>query len=303
MNANKPTILIGPEPSKNPTNSGSWKWFGIDLANELKKYYNIITQKNAEPLKKADCYLVVKNIDYLDKVRKNKQKSIFLAVDSIKSEDDFLGTKCDWFIVNNQEFFEDYFKPERASFIPHHIKYFIDGHRWEARLKYILWQGMEGNYRYVKKYLDEHHIDCYIRFLLSGKERDAGKSWEHLDYQDCSSVRRHFGWSEERQRNELRYCSGFLDIKGDDFHQRYKPATKVLDALASGVPTAINDCGVRRYMETLGIDLAYPTDTEKWFSRDYFDYTQGLKWRIREEFNVEVIAKKYKEVIDKVLEN
>ena len=65
MNKNeKPTVLIGPEPSKNPLNSGSWKWFGIDLANELKQYYNIITQKNAEPLKKADCYISIKSLDF-----------------------------------------------------------------------------------------------------------------------------------------------------------------------------------------------------------------------------------------------
>lgn len=301
----KPTVLFGPEPSKNPLNSGSWKWFGIDLANELSKYYNIIFQKNAETLKQADCYVVIKCSKFLQ--RTSKLKCVYIAVDKLRyKEEARFVRKCepDWIVLNNEQFYIDWFKDVSNSlYIPHHIKYFYDGHKFEDRLEYVSWQGMEGNYKYVKEYLEQNYVDVAIRFLLSGKERNASKSWEYLDYKSGLFRRTHIGWSEERMRNELCHAGGFLDIKGSDFHQRYKPATKVLDALASGVPTAINDCGIRRYMETLGIELAYPTDTEKWFSRDYYDYTQGLKWRIREEFNVEKIALQYKEVIDQVLSN
>lgn len=300
---NKPTILIGPEPSKNPLNSGSWKWFGIDLANELKQYYNIITQKNAEKLKKADLCIIIKSLHLLERAK--YRKTIYIPVDKFRCVEEV--KMCEkhgsLIILNNEELYSKYFKNHSslsALFIPHHIKYFYNGYTYRPNGA-IFWEGMHGNSKYVQDYLKENHISKDIKFLISGKDRDPNKDWFFLNYVQNFKYRVFYAWSEERHAAYLRTCSGFLDIKGDDFHQRYKPATKVLDAIASGVPTAINDCGVRDYMVSLDMTLAYPTDTAYWFSREYFDLTQQWKEIVRRDFHVSTVALQYKEVIDKLL--
>ena len=309
----KPTILIGPEPSKNPLNSGSWKWFGVDLALELSKYYNIITQKTRDDIKKADCYVVIKSLEFLKKIQDSgKNNTIYVPVDKLRHATELkLCAKHAALItvLNNQNLYETHFKNAKnnhyAQYIPHHIKYFYDGHSYEERESFIFWQGMQGNYVYVKEYLNQNFIEENIRFAISGKERDPNKYWGTLDYvqwvdgDDYDRI--HYPWIEERHAAFMQTCSGFLDIKGTDFHQRYKPPTKVLDAIASGVPTAINDCGVRDFMASLGMNLAYPTDTEYWFSREYFDLTQQWKEIIRRDFHVEKVALQYKEAIDFVV--
>ena len=304
----KPTVLFGPEPSKNPLNSGSWKWFGIDLANELRQYYNIITQKNAEPLKKADCYLSIKSLEFAKRIGQ-RDRSIYVVVDKFRTVEEIAicaKYSCRMTILNNEQLWRNYFINAKNNhygmFIPHHIKYFYDGYVYQPESS-IFWQGMLGNYRHFREYIEKNILSKHIKILLSGKERDPGKQWNSFYFMQNFHARTHYAWTEEHSEKFMKTCSGFLDIKGDDFHQRYKPATKVLDAIASGVPTAINECGVRDYMASLGMTLAYPTDTAYWFSREYFDLTQQWKEIIRRDFHVEKVALQYKEVIDNLLEN
>lgn len=316
MDTNKPTILIGPEPSKNPLNSGSWKWFGLDLANELGKYYNVITQKTRDDIKKADCYLVIKSLEFLKKLG-DKRKRIYLPVDKLRHATEvkfILDNLPNYTILNNEALQKNIFwhKIYPTIYIPHHIKYFIEGREYYPAPWHrgVYWCGMEGNWKYLEEYLENNVIDWHnkgvkVDCLISDKSRNPDKIWDEGALGTILNKGRNCyvrsAWTEKKHENELRYCSGFLDIKGTDFHQRYKPPTKVLDAIASGVPTAINDCGVRDAMAALGMNLAYPTDTEYWFSKEYFDLTQQWKEIIRRDFHVSKVALQYKEVIDFLL--
>jgi len=116
----RPIIAIGPKRKK-----PAWQWFGVDLAKELSKYYDIKIFTKLKVYKlKPDLILHVKSPSTLYRSLK-VGKTIFVPVDAFSHYKDifFLEkviNKCCHIIIHCHRL-KKYFK--KATYIEHHLKY------------------------------------------------------------------------------------------------------------------------------------------------------------------------------------
>ena len=109
-------------------------------------------------------------------------------------------------------------------------------------------------------------------------------------------------WSAERQIELTAQARAAIDIKGEDFRSRHKPPAKGIDFIASGVPLAMNpDSSTVEHLARMGFEVASPLDTERWFSREYWEETRRFGAALRDLLCLERIGLRYKRIIDKVL--
>ena len=75
-------------------------------------------------------------------------------------------------------------------------------------------------------------------------------------------------WSEANQLRMMMECRAGIDIKGKDFGQQHKPATKAQQFVASGIPFATTaDSYAYEHFKSRGLALVDPTQTRDWFAR------------------------------------
>ena len=109
-------------------------------------------------------------------------------------------------------------------------------------------------------------------------------------------------WTPERHRERLAECRAVLDIKGQDFRARHKPASKAIDAIASGVPLAMNaDSSSTAYLRGLGFEIASPQDTDRWLSRPYWEQTRAFGARLRKQMLLTTVADRMAQILSDVL--
>jgi len=268
------TIAFGPLRKKIV---GSWRWFGQDLAQELSKYYKIVFA-TVDKIPKCDLIFVVKLPQFLKQAVATKIPVIYVTIDVFHSKKDInnlepLLNKCT--VINQCHFLCDLIP--KSSFIPHHIKYITDSEfKTEGS---ILWVGGSQYKKTVQRFIQKVNLEIEIDYLC-GKE-----------------------WSPENQLAAQETAKAAIDIKGDIFWQRMKPATKIVDFLASGLPVAANEncSAVDYFYNVYNFRIPDPTDYFYWFSHHYYDLVQELKPRIRHDFSLNQIGLQYKRLIDNLL--
>jgi hypothetical protein len=92
------------------------------------------------------------------------------------------------------------------------------------------------------------------------------------------------------------------DIKDNDFRSGHKPPAKAIDAVASGVPLAMNpDSSPVEHLGRLGFEVATPLDTQRWFSRAYWEETQRFGRALRELLSLERVGQRFRRIIEDVI--
>jgi hypothetical protein len=114
----------------------------------------------------------------------------------------------------------------------------------------------------------------------------------------CSQVK----WTPRRQRDIFLVAKAALDIKGDDFNQAMKPPEKLQTFIGSGIPSACNpNTELASYFIRNGFDITQPTDTERWFSREYYGETVRFAAVLRQIMSLDYIGLQMKDIIDALL--
>jgi hypothetical protein len=98
-------------------------------------------------------------------------------------------------------------------------------------------------------------------------------------------------------------CKAAIDIKyTNDFNQNTKPPTKAQKFVSSGIPFSINKNSYSfEYFQKRNFSLAEPVNQERWFSEEYHSETIKFASMLRQETSIEVVGRKFKEIIDAVV--
>ena len=286
---------------------GSWDWVGSDLAHALAGDFDTRTFRAwEEPV--ADAVLVIKQAPERGWVERIARRSALLyapvdfsggiaAIDA----DAALLRHCDRVLVHCDRL-RRYFEPyARVESFDHHVKFTAPmrtGYRTEGN---ILWAGVRSNLLALVEWINVHGLPGPLDILTNLEDAARPPSPAQLGMRDDVPVRIH-DWSPARHVEMTAAARGFLDIKGDDFRARHKPPAKGIDAIASGVPLAMNPgSSTVEHLARMGFEVASPLDPERWFSRGYWEETQRFGLALRELLSPERIGRRLRRIVEEVL--
>jgi len=174
---------------------------------------------------------------------------------------------------------------------------------------FVLWVGGCQYLAAFLGWLQKHPIDAEVKILT-----DIDKAWSIRGarrYAPLSLSRKTWSiagcevhpWSEKLQHDMLRECKAAIDVKQVEiFNQYYKPPTKAQKYVGSGIPFAVNpESYSAEYFATRGFLTACPSDSERWFSRDYWEETRRVGLKLREYTSLEAVGSRYKDLIESLL--
>lgn len=298
----RPVVAFGPElPSDT-----AWQWVGQDLADELSTHFRTVTFSGTD-LPECDLLVIVKYQLPVEIVARAARTSavLFCPIDNYGCAADL---DADWELLrlcsrivlhapSLQPYFQSYAPVE---LLDHHVKYTAPPRKRFVSDGPILWTGWRSNVRPLAEWVNQHDLPGELRVLTNLDER-LGTDPARYGFAPGRLVWIE-PWSAERHRALLEASRAALDIKGTDFRQRHKPATKAMDVIASGVPLAMNaGSSSAAAVRELGFELATPEDTGRWLSREYWKQTVQLGRRIREQLSRRQVGLRLKRIIDEVL--
>lgn len=258
---------------------GSWQWVGGDLQEELAQHFDTRSFESIPP--ESDVVIVVKHPLPPDLARTVAERSvlIYCPIDhygsSAQIDADDAMLRCCSRIVVHCDRLRRYFEPYApVDVLDHHAKFVLPRpapHRLDGP---ILWVGVRSNLPPLTDWLQRNTLDENLWVLTNFEVPERPPSAEQLGFpKNCRVLVEN--WSEGAHQNALSAARGALDIKGSDFRQRHKPPTKAVDYIVSGIPLAMNpDTSVVDQFARWGFEIASPNDTDRWFSREYWEETQ-----------------------------
>jgi hypothetical protein len=280
-------LLIGPATSKFP----SWQWCAADLVPHLERGGCVVrTFSDFRELHGGshDRVLVVKH-PVPDEVIFTVGRLAYMPVDffttpqEITARTPFLG-RCD-VVASHCDRLGLYLAPycREIVSVEHYGKYVLPNPPEWRRDGLVLWTGQRDYAPLVCDWYTRRARGFQITLL-------SNESPSRRDQSGINSYR----WTPEGQRALTRVCRAGLDVKGDNFAQMTKPATKVQQFVASGVPCAVNRGSWSwEYFHQLGLDLADPDDEARWFSESYRDEVAAFGRAYRSKITPEAVAASY----------
>jgi len=288
--SSKTTIAIGPERDQ-PT----WRWVGFDLGRELSKYFNMkFFEKRRIP--PCDALILIKEplpLCLFDRL--NLDHVIYFPCDHYRRKEDiekdrFL-ERCSCIVSHSKELADTLkrFNPN-VFLINHNGKYVLPKMNDYKKDGFVLWIGFSIYIPYLRQWLLKHPLEKELVILTDwpNEERIPG---------NVTQLR----WTPKLQFKLMSSAKAAMDIKGEDFYQWVKPPEKLQTFIASGIPSACNPGPIRAFLKSLGFGLCAPDETERWFSREYYDDTVQFGRRLREEMSLEKIGRDVKEIVDGTL--
>lgn len=304
-------VAIGPEKD-----FPSWNWVGKDTARELKKHYSVTIFKEFKDLTSSyDAVLIIKHlpsISEIDRAKKRAKKVIYCPIDFYQSRSQIESTasilrNCTAILSHSSQLiplFENY---SRSFYIDHHCKFVTDEFSSYKKNGFVLWVGGFQYIPFLLDWVNKNNPDFEIKILADIKNHLAIiraseiasklKIKLNMGDNDINGIDL-IEWSEEKQIELLMQAKAAIDIKGNDFNQQHKPATKSQKYVACGVPIAMNDSESVIYFKKKGLILASPKKTDRWFSEAYWEETIEMGRILREELSLESIGNKYRSYID-----
>lgn len=299
------SLAFGPEFPE----AGSWNWVGQDLAEELGSGHRFATSSFRESIPDCDVLLFVKYLPEESILCELAQRSaiLFFPIDVYGSGAEIdadwkLLRHCDQVLLHTP-FLEKYVRGyARTELVDHHLKFAAPLRAEFVDAGPLLWTGVRLNLPPLVEWVNSHGLpDDNELIVLTNFEGHANRSPADFGFDPQLPVRIE-AWTPERHVERMQTARGVVDVKGDDFRQRYKPATKALDAIASGVPFAVNSgSSVARYLRGLGFKAASPDDPDRWFSRDYWEQTRQFGTLLRDQLSRAKVADRVARIIDDVL--
>jgi len=306
-------IALGPIRPKT-----SWAWAGFDVGRELSKYYEVELFESMREPPAADIVLVVKHPPSLEFIERCKAPVVFCPIDHYAdtaaiNEDAPMLRRCRAILCHS---------PTLAPY----LEPFAPLHRVEHYLRFalpepvdfkssgpVLWTGGFEHAPHLVSWLKAHPLEEEVHILTNYRDTRAvevasevatkvlGKPLDIVETPTGARLGPHRlrRFSERRQARLMAECRAAIDIKGDDFGQRTKPATKVQQFVASGIPTAVNpNSAPALWFQALGFELASPLDSARWFSRAYFDATRAVARELRETLSLTSVGRKYRDILE-----
>ena len=301
------------------TSLPSWKWVGEDTSKELSKHHEVVQYSSFQEVPPCDVLFVIKQMPspvFVQAAHHYGMKVVYVPIDffttrnSVKMQGNELN-KLDLILSHSARLMPLFSRYAETRYIDHNGKFFLDEMAPYKEDGYVLWIGGFQFVPYLLLYLSHHHIDEEIKILADYRNPAAIRCAETFAGLirlpkmkiEGNSVNGYqlYDWSEELQKKMLQEAKAAIDIKGQDFHQMHKPPTKAQKFVCSGVPFAINEeSEAFVYFKDLGFNVCLPTDTDRWFSRDYWEETATFGQSLREDLSLESIGKKYNDYIEEI---
>lgn len=296
-------ISIGPEIEE----AGSWNWVGKDLVETLRESQIYLANSFQNELPQCDICVFVKWLPELRDLRALSKRAsvIYCPIDVYGS-----GTEidadwerlrcCDQVIVHCPDL-EKYFRGySKTAYLDHHIKFTTPPRETFMKEGPILWTGVWLNLLPVVEWVNQHSLPDEL-IVLTNFDGHLHRTPTDFGFHGSERVKIE-EWSAERHRQVLQYARAAIDIKANDFRQRYKPPAKALDFITSGIPLAMNTgSSAVRYLIKFGFKVPTPDETEYWLSQDYWEKTQAMGKSFSEILSRSQIMNQWLTIISEVL--
>jgi hypothetical protein len=302
------------------TDTPSWEWVGIDTAKALAPYFATTIFESFSVAPAADIVVTIKHsppADFIAKVHARGGKLVYLPIDRYESEEeinndhDFL-CSCDQVLLHSAAllpFIEPHCRKVRL--VEHHCRYALNETVPFRTDGYLLWIGAAQHLPHVISWLKGHPTHTEIR-LLTNLHDIRGRAAAHfrahrMGMSLCVKGGKVngfpvFAWSEEAQREMMSECCAAFDIKGNDFNQSTKPATKAQQFVASGIPFGCNPgSSVAVWFHSQGFDVACANDHDRLRSRSYWTETQEFGRVLRKSLSMDAVLQSYRQAFTSLL--
>lgn len=298
----------------------SWSWIGFDTARELSKDFQVSIYDSWAVPPDCDVLFIVKDRPpehFVSAAQRQGTTLVYCPLDvyrdpaHITRDAGFLQA-CAMVLVHSERLLPFIHVHCRAvHFIDHHTRYGLSPMADYKEAGFILWIGGFQYVPYLVQWLERYPIAHEIRLLTdvrNHRARDAARMFAaeigvKLEISErTTSVAgcRLYPWSERLQSDMMRECKAAFDVKvTEKFEQYLKPPTKAQQYIASGIPFAVNpDSYSAEYFRVRGFDVASPSDTARWLSREYWEATQAPGKQLRAATSIEVVAARYRDLIE-----
>jgi hypothetical protein len=295
-------VAFGPEAP----GWGSWEWVGADMADALSGNFTTCTFRPWE-VPEADVVVVVKHApptEWVDRVARDA-RIIYAPVDAYGSASE-IDADSGWLrrcarIVVHCERLRKYFAPYApVEYLDHHVKFATPVRETLQAGGNLLWVGVRSNLGPMVRFVNSHELPAPLDVLTNLEEPGSLPTPAEIGFRPDAEIRIH-NWSSDLQTSLMSAARGAIDIKGDDFRSRHKPAAKAIDFIASGIPLALNaDSSPVEHLARMGFDVASPLEPERWLSPAYRDETRRFGLAIRELLSCERVARRWRLIIEQL---
>ena len=297
----RPVVAFGPRIPE----AGSWEWLGQDMATALQeKFETVVFDRDVPP---CDVAVFIKFKPPRESLRKIAAPSavVYCPVDvygsaaEIDADEDLL--LCDRIVVHCPKLAKYTRSYAQTVCLDHHLKFTVPIREQFVPEGSLLWVGVRTNLPPLADWLRKTSFEEELWILTNPEDSKDLENPERLGLPPDGSYK--LGeWTVERHREWLKRCRAVLDVKGQDFRARHKPAAKAMDVVASGVPLAMNrDSSPAEYLRQLGFEVACPEDRDRWISREYWEETRAFGRQLHERFSLPVLRDAWENLLDDVL--
>lgn len=284
---------------------GSWEWLGQEMIPEYQQYAQVSTFSYDHAPPRDGVIIVIKHpppTPWLQAWKSAQVPIIYAPVDFYGSVN-AIDADAAWLtrvkiIIIHCHRLQPYFAPYApVAYLDHQLRFISREIITPEPQGPILWTGVHTNLPPLITWLKQHPLSrplCILTNLDPVEPVEIG-----FPRDQSISIER---WTSERHCAMLHEVSAVIDIKGNDFNSRHKPATKVVDALATGLPVAIqSNTSPAEYLLQLGLKLADPRDLPRWQSSEYLTECQKFAQILRSLFSPTSIARKWWQLIQPLL--
>ena len=295
----------------------SWNWVGMNIVSELSKYCDVEIFKNFESLPAAKVIIIVKQLPpsgFL-KAAKGKSKVIYCPIDYF-FDDNMIAASAHIlsgfeFILTHAESLKPLFNRFAPTFLVEHDGRYTLPERCKYRPQgYVLWIGGYQFVPYLMNWFRDHPPRYEVKLLTDYKNKSAIGRAQTLSRELNISLSKllksceMYEWSEKIQTKMMKECKAAIDIKGTSFSQVHKPPTKGQKYISSGIPFAINqgNCCLN-YFRSRSFNVCDPTNTERWFSENYWRETMKFAKHLRDQISSTTVGRTYLRYVELCLES
>jgi hypothetical protein len=306
------TLAIGPR-----TNAPSWAWVGQAISGELSSDFNVVLFDSFDQVGNAELVLIIKQrppASFVAEALRRGSRLFFAPVDVYHDPQEIAADAgileaCEAVLLHS-EALSPALSPYCRKIVPveHHGRFVLPVPARYQSGGFLLWLGAFEHLPHLLHWLDDHPPPLEVRLLTNLTSRSSRVAGHFVARERGISLRVTTGevngypaqeWSEAAQADMMQTCRAAIDIKGDSFNQRMKPATKAQQFAASGVPFGCNPGHPAiAYFRTRGFEVADAADFERLLSQSYWEETQRFAVRLRKDLSLAAVSQTYRQVLN-----
>ncbi len=299
----------------------SWEWVGRATGQAMSAVHEVSYFDSFHDVPQADIVVVIKYPappSFVEVVHARGARLVFVPLDHYESAEAVNNSRhflqhCDLVLAHSPAlvpFLESHCRLLRT--VEHHARYALPELAAYRSTGFLLWIGAAQHLPHVVAWLAHRPpAPLEIRLLSNLNDRHAHASAQIKAHALGISLRVRNGtvnglpvlnWSEAVQRDVMSQCRAAFDIKGSDFNQSTKPATKAQQFIASGISFGCNPgSSIATWLQAHGFDVAMADDYGRLLSRDYWMQIQDFGRNLRQSLSLEVIMQTWQQAFEAML--